>query len=359
MKILISGGHITPALAVIDELPAPIKAKLIFVGRKHNHIFDNELSFEYKEIEKRQIKFIDLHAGRLSAYLSIYTLINLLLLPIGFLQALWIVLRYQPEKILSYGGYLGFPITLAAAIFRIPIFIHEQTIKPGNANRLGAFFAEKIFVSFPETLAYFKQEKTIVTGNPIRRSLFAESKKMLFLKDIKKNIIYVTGGSLGSKKINSLIEQILPDLLQDYYVIHQCGSYDDNVDYCRMKQINHPNYFIQPHFDDQELSQIYSRVDLVISRAGANTIFELIAMEKAAILIPLKIAAYGEQQHHAEMMKKNGVANIFQETGESHDLYIIICQMMNDRHSYRKNFFKLKSLYRTNSAKEICRILLQ
>jgi len=226
MKILITGGHLMPALSVIDSLLHQNKAagvEIIFVGRQYN--LDNEKSYslEYKEIIKRGIKFVPLTTGRFLTEVSPKSIKNFFLIGAGLFNACKILNQVRPDAILTFGGFLGFPFFIGGWIKKIPIYIHEQTLNPGLANRVGNYFAKKIFISFPQTKKYFSENKLIVTGNPVRKEIFAINKKPFHINKIQP-VIYITGGSLGSHSLNVHIGKILSGLLADFIVIHQTGN---------------------------------------------------------------------------------------------------------------------------------------
>lgn len=352
MKILITGGHITPALAVIEELERQKTGKIVFIGRKYALDFEKTPSFEYQVIKKRGIKFINLRAGRLSRILSLKSLLNLLKFPLGLTGAFRVLKKEAPDLVLSFGGYVALPIGLAAYGLKIPVFTHEQTIIPGLTNRLIGRFAKKVFVSFPASKKYFKQEKVELTGNPLRRAIFKVKKKPFVISQ-NQPTIYVTGGSLGSHSLNLQIEKILPQLLSKFQVIHQVGDTEQYQDFERLSNINHKNYFIKKHFYDDEIGYIYSISDLVVSRAGANTIFELIALKKPSILIPLPWSAAGEQLTQAQLLKDQAVADVFNQDDESELLLSKIAKVVKEIRQYKKNFAPLEHLYKKDAAKNI------
>ena len=360
MKILITGGHLAPALAIIEELKKTRpKIEIIFVGRKYALDSEKTISLEYKEITKRKILFIPLQAGRLTRVLSIKSLRSMLRIPLGFLRAFFVVNEYRPNFILSFGSYLSVPLVFWGWFFRIPIFTHEQTLKPGLANRITGFFSKKIFVAFEETKKYFSPKKTVVTGNPVRTAVF-EIKKKSF--EIKKDrpVVYITGGSLGSHSVNEHVKKIIVKLLDSYIVIHQTGETKEYRDYENLLEIKNKmpkeladRYFLAKHFLEDEIGYVYSKCDLVVGRAGANTFFELIKLKKPAVFIPLPWASGKEQLFHAEVFAKAGVGEIFHQIEASEKLLRIINTMMENLESYKNNFKSLSYLYKTNAAKFI------
>ncbi len=361
MKLLITGGHITPALAVIDELQSGKKSehKIIFVGRKHTSNSAKEISLEYQEIHKRGIRFIDLKAGRMTRLLNIRSLKNLAKIPEGYMNAFRILRSEKPDLILTFGSYIGLPIAICGWILGIPIYVHEQTIHPGLSNQLIGQFAKEIFVSFPETKEYFDARKTVVSGNPVRKSIFHTEKVPFHLK---KNhpVIYITGGSLGSHSINELIKPILLSLLQRYTVIHQTGNVVEYDDYNTFLKIRkklpselRERYIVRTHFLSDEIGYVYSITDLVIGRSGANTFFELVALRKPAIFIPLPWSAHNEQMKHALMYREAGTGDMFEQTDTSERLLGMIVNIVDNIDSYKENFKNIDSLYKHNAVQII------
>lgn len=361
MKLLITGGHITPALAIIDEVlnKKHSDIDIIFVGRKHTSLSRKEISLEYQEIHSRKIRFIDLEAGRLTRILSLKIFKNLLKLPKGYVQAFKILRKEKPDIILTFGSYIGLPIAICGWLLSIPVYVHEQAVHPGLANQLIGQFASQIFVSFPESREFFDKKKTVVSGNPVRKQIFEVIKKPL---SITKSlpVIYITGGSLGSHSINKLIKPILRSLLKHYFVIHQTGNVAEYHDYDTFKEIKHKlpadlrqRYFLKTHFLSDEIGYIYSVADLVIGRSGANTFFELVALHKPAIFIPLPWSANREQQKHAEIFRAAGTGEVFDQEGDSQNFLGMIINIVDNIHSYKENFKNLDELYKHNAVQII------
>ncbi len=359
MRVLITGGHLSPALAVIEELKKKNQIEIIYVGRKYPLEGEKVLSLEYQEINRLGIKFENIVTGRLTRVLSIKSLVSVLKIPVGFFQSFFIIEKHQPDIILSFGSYVAVPLVFWAFLLKIPIYTHEQTIKPGIANRIIGFFAKKIFLAFEETKKFFPQAKTLVVGNPIKSSIFKIQKKPFTIKK-KMPVIYITGGSLGSHSINIHIKEILSQLLRKYIIIHQTGDTKEFSDYQQLLKIKESlseslkeNYFLKKYFFNEEIGYIYSLTDLVISRAGANIFFELISLKKPAILIPLPWSAGREQQHHAEIFVKNGFGEIFHQREPSSKLVRLINLMIEKIDFYKKNFLLNKDFSHQNEAAEI------
>lgn len=362
MKILITGGHLTPALAIIDEIKRQDKKKevvIIFVGRKYSLDSEKTFSLEYKEIMLKKIRFIPLQAGRLTRLVSLKSLRSFARFPLGFINSLKIILDEKPDVVMSFGGYLALPIVLWSWFMKIPIYTHEQTIQPGLANKIIAYFAKKVFVAFESSMNYFDKKKAILVGNPIRKSILNVQKKTFpVLTD--KPVIYITGGSLGSHSINLHIADILENLLKRFMVIHQTGA---TKEYGNLKMMEKAakkippslrnDYIVREHFYENELGYVYSLADLVISRAGANTFFELLALEKPTIFIPLPWSSGGEQEKHAQLFEKVGCGKIFHQSQSSNQLLILVEEMFNDISKFKKNFSSLKHLYKKDVSRFI------
>lgn len=362
MRILVTGGHLTPALAVIDKLKGH---EIVFVGRKYALEREQTLSLEYKEITKRGVKFINLNTGRISRSVSLRDFLSILRIPLGLIQGFQIIRKEKPDRILSFGSYLAAPVVLWGWIFQIPIFHHEQTIQPGLASRFSAFLATKVFVSFEETLKYFPQRKTVLTGNPIRRSIFTIQKKPFEIRKTEP-VLYITGGSLGSHSINMHVKEILKKLLEVFIVIHQTGDTKEYEDYERLEKFRNQlaeelkeRYYPRKHFFEKELGYVYSLADIVIGRAGANTFFELLALEKPVIFIPLPWSGRKEQQKQAEIFQQNGVGEVFSQSEKSDRLLKLIYKMKSQLSQYKNNFKKLKFLYKKDAAETIVKELLK
>jgi len=366
MKILITGGHLAPALALIDEIKrhAGILKKdvdIIFVGRKYALDSEKTISLEYKEILKLNIPFIPIQAGRLTRIFSLKSLRNIFRIPLGFINALSIIRSSQPDSILSFGGYLALPIAFWGYIFKIPIYTHEQTINPGLANKIISKFSKKTFVAFEESKSFFNKNKVVISGNPVRFSIFKTIKKPF---DIKKEhpVIYITGGSLGSHSINIHVVKILKKLLGKYIVIHQVGDTKEYQDFekllsfkNRLSQEYQGRYYLRKHFFEEEIGYIYKISDLVIGRSGANTFFELISLHKPALFIPLPWSSGREQQKHAEIFAKAKIGEIFHQIEPSEKLLRLINQMVSNISFYKENFKNYKNF----SNKDASSIIVQ
>lgn len=364
-KIIITGGHLTPALAVI-ELMEKCEWEVIFIGRKYAFEGEKTLSAEYRITRKLGLPFISLTSGRWQRNLTRHTFFSLLKIPIGFFQSFYWLIKLHPHLILSFGGYLALPVAMAGWFLGIPVVTHEQAVNPGLANQIINFFAKKVAVSWPETLEKIKGKKIILTGNPIRKEIFAQTPNPK--PQIPKNdlpLIYITGGSTGSHAINEVIKNILPQLLEKYNVIHQCGDSQEYKDYEKLLKIKDQlpplfknRYFVVKYLDFLEIGSVLKKADLVVGRSGANTITELAALGKPAILIPLPWAGQNEQFENAKILEKAGIAVILEQknlTGET--LYNNINTLSQNLEQYKKNGRKAKELVDLKAAEKILDIM--
>lgn len=338
MKILITGGHITPALAVIEELQKRSGVEIIVVGRKYAVDHENTESFEYKMLKEKNIRFIHLQAGRLTRTFSLYSLISILKFPVGFFEAVNLLKKEKPSHILSFGGYIALPVAIGAYFLGIPVFTHEQTMRPGSTNRFIARFAKKIFVSFDEAKKYFPSNKTILAGNPVRSFILG-----IRQQGTPRPTLLIMGGSLGSHSINIHIEKIVDELTKTFMVIHQTGNVVQFRDYERLKGKESELYKLFEHLDEKQLATYYAQSSLVVCRSGANTVCELMSLQKPSILIPLPWAANNEQQAQADFMQSNGVSETFDQRNESTTLLQKILSVHSNIGAYRENFNHLKS----------------
>ncbi len=347
MKILITGGHVTPALAVIDRMrggPDRENTSILYVGRKYALDSEDTYSLEYKEITKRNIPFISLLAGRMTRILSVRSLKNFLKTPAGFIHAFLILISEKPDAILSFGGYIALPVAVAGRVLGIPVYTHEQTIRPGLTNRIIASFSRKFFYSFPEVRDLVKVRNAVLTGNPVRPAV-SEVREKPF--DITKTgpVLYITGGSLGSHSINVHVRELLGELLKDYTVIHQVGAVKEYNDYEKLSRMRRSlpddlkaRYFPVEHLLDDQIGYVYSLADLVVGRSGANTFFELIQLKIPAVFIPLPWSANKEQQKHAEFFVKYGIGELFEQRENSGKLLETVRKVFKDIGRYRRNF---------------------
>jgi UDP-N-acetylglucosamine--N-acetylmuramyl-(pentapeptide) pyrophosphoryl-undecaprenol N-acetylglucosamine transferase len=330
-KIIMTGGgsagHVTPNLALIPKLKM-LGYEIEYIGTKEG--------IERKIIEDENIKYYPISSGKLRRYFDMKNFSDPLKVIKGLFEAKKIIKMQKPDIVFSKGGFVSVPVVLAAYLNKVPVIAHECDITPGLANKLAAPYCTKVCVTFPEALNEIKKGKGVVTGNPIRRELFEGSKikasEICGFKN-KKPILMIIGGSLGSKGINVAIRTKLEKLILDYNIIHICGN--GNLD----KTLENKNGYKQFEYVKDELPHLLAGADIVVSRAGANAIFELLALRKPNLLIPLSAkSSRGDQILNARSFEKSGYSMVIQDeelTPES--LEIKIKELYNDRYKYIKN----------------------
>ena len=314
-KILITGGHLTPALAEMSELKKR-EWQIYYIGRKNALEGDAAISQEYRIITSLGYPFQVITAGRWHRdFNPLKSLFSLFKIPLGFWQAFVYIKKLNPQAILSFGGYVALPVAISGWLWGIPVVTHEQTFVPGLANRIIGFFCRKICVSWAKTQKYFPQTKTVLTGIPLRPELFQASHKLPITHD--KPVIYITGGNLGAHSLNLVVAEALPQLLEHYTVIHQCGNAQKYRDFEylveKQKTLVQPlreRYFVYEYIDSAKIGWVFKHADLIVSRAGANVICEIITLGKLAILVPLPWSGGGEQEQNAKYLTEANAARM-------------------------------------------------
>lgn len=359
MKILVTGAHFTPAVAVIGELQkmAP-SAKIVYVGRKTTLEGDKAQSVESKILPALGVKFIPITTGRLRRYLDIYTIISILKIPVGFVQALFILLKEKPDVILSFGGYVSVPVVFAGWLFSIPIIIHDPSFIMGLANRICFPFADKVALSFNNH--NIKNGKIIVTGNPIREEILHPKGKIdssyreIFQEAKKSNLptILITGGNQGSHIINLAIEQSLAKLLKIACVIHVTGE-SKFGDFERLYKKRNNRYVVKKWINE-EWGIILSRVDLAISRAGINSLTEFAFFKMPALVIPIPYLYGDEQYKNAHYFENLGLVKILPQSKLSaKTLMKNIKIMLNNINQLKKKAEKVQRVIIPDAAKRL------
>jgi len=320
-KIVISGGHLTPALAVIEELQKRNDWEIFYFGRPYSTEGDKTPSLESKIVQEKGLKFIPINFGRIQHKFTRYTLLAFLRIPWGFILTFYHLLRLKPDLVLSFGSYVGATVSLAAWLSVIPVAIHEQTTVFGLANKMTSFWAKKIFVSWPITLKHLSKEKAVLTGNPLRQDVFHFNQKIWdsfkFDKDLP--LILVTGGNQGSHRLNLAVEGILEKILVKYNLCHLTGHLQVFNDFSRLSEkkkelsANLKNRYLLKEYLIEEWGTVLKKADLVVSRAGINTLSELLALGKPQLLVPIPWLPGDEQTKNAQMVKKMGLGEILSQ----------------------------------------------
>ena len=337
--VVITGGHITPALAVIQELLKRNNYSVIIYGRTHAFSQAKKTeSFEYQEIKKLGLPFIKSSAPRFPHGISIWTVFYPFQLAYAIMQSISTIQGSRPAVIVSFGGYISVPMVIAGWLMHIPIVSHEQTLSPGRANRLLARFSKYICVSWQSTVQQFRfSTNVIVTGNPVRREIRSIIGKKTYNSSIK--VIYITGGSTGAHRINTIIESSLQQLTAQYRVIHQCGDSHFN-DYERLitargkLPVNlQKKYNVCKYVNHSDLINALLNADIIIGRSGANTIVEVALLAIPAIFIPLPESQEQEQQKQAASLASRKTAQVLIQEALTPDAFMKAIE--NSNSSYK------------------------
>jgi UDP-N-acetylglucosamine--N-acetylmuramyl-(pentapeptide) pyrophosphoryl-undecaprenol N-acetylglucosamine transferase len=298
-----TAGHVVPNLALLEDLRAD-DYELHYLGDLNG--------IEVELATAAHLPFHGIKTGKLRRYFSWQNFIDPFKVILGTLKSFWLCLTYRPVVVISKGGFVSLPVVLGAWLARTPVILHESDYTPGLANKLSFPFAKKICVSFEDTKKFIKQKKkVVVTGSPVRPELLQGNKQrgLEFVGiDENKPVLLIICGSLGSEKINKLIRDNLWTLLRRFSIVHICGK--GKVD----ESLNDKAGYKQFEFVGRELPDLFACADFVISRAGSNTLFELIALAKPHLLIPLsKQASRGDQIVNAKYFKELGMSLVLDE----------------------------------------------
>ncbi len=311
--IMITGGHATPAVACIEELRSRGYANLVYVGQKKSILFDKNTSSEYKLItESVKIPFKCILAGKLSLFFDLPSLIWLLRMPVGFIQAFWWMLTLRPRSVLSFGSHVAVPVAFAAKVCGVPVVAHEQTVTVGRSTKAVQRYATKVCYSWEGT-GHDNDPKFIFTGNPIRKGIFETGGNRFSFDNNERPVVFITGGNQGAHALNEVIFQQLNQLTGAYNVIHQTGSntvYNDAAKAAKLsKTINKEGvrYIAVPYVFVQEMAECYHKAFAVITRGGANSVTELLALQKKAIYVPIPTTSGNEQFLNAKLMQDLGL----------------------------------------------------
>ncbi len=326
-----TAGHVMPNIALLPYLE--IEDFIVhYVGQKN--------SIEQKLISQLDgITFHNVSSGKLRRYFSFKNFSDPFKVLYGTAQSVVIISKVKPRVIFSKGGFVSLPVTLGAKIKGVPVVLHESDLTPGLANKIAMRFCNKVCVSFEETLKYIDGAKGVYTGSPIRDELLSgnmqEAKSFLGLSPQRSELplIVVMGGSLGSLFINETLRASLKTLLKSYNIVHICGN--GHID----KSLEKENGYLQYEYINKELKDIYALADIVVSRAGANSIFELASLCKPNLLIPLpKASSRGDQILNAKNFEKRGFSKVLFQEDMSKDTFISnITDLHNNRQTYIDN----------------------
>ncbi len=319
-----SSGHVTPNIALLPALRRE-GCDVHYIGSRNG--------IERELLLREGIPYHEISAGKLRRYFDVKNLTDIFKVAGGLSQAFSILGRLKPAAVFSKGGFVSCPVVWAAWLRRIPVVIHESDITPGLTNKLSMPFAKAVCYTFPESGRHIPEKKGIKTGIPIRESLMEgqrQTGRSICGFDGSKPVIMVIGGSLGSEKINLAVRDILDKLLKDFNICHICGK--GNI----APELENRRGYRQFEYINEEQPHIYAMADFVVSRAGATVLFELLALKKPNLLIPLsKAASRGDQILNAASFERQGYSMVLDEdqlNGEA--LIRSIYQLKENANSY-------------------------
>lgn len=296
-KLLLAGSHAgSTAIAVIEEIKKrKLDWEIHWVG------------MEYKNMANLGIIFHNLESGKIENKFTKNTIKSFLKIPNSFLKGKKLVNEIKPDLTLSFGSAAGAIVSFWSSFTNVPVILHEQTAAAGRANIISSYFAKLILISRESSAAYFNKNKTKLVGNPINKEIL---KYIGDKKSTRVKSILITGGSRGSKWINDAVKPLLPRLLDRFYVIHQTG--ENNLD--EFKFIKNDHYFAFGQTDSKNMAEILAKSDVVISRSGANTCWELLALKKPSILIPIPWTYNDEASENAKYLESLGISRIIRQS---------------------------------------------
>ena len=321
-----TAGHVTPNIALISRLKEQ-GYQISYIG-SYNGI-------EKTLIEELGIPYYGISSGKLRRYFDLKNFTDPFRVLKGFSEARKLLKQLKPDVVFSKGGFVTVPVVVAAGRLKIPTIIHESDMTPGLANKLCIPSAVKVCCNFPETKAHLPEGKAVVTGTPIRQELLqgdAEKGRAFTGFTTEKPVLMIIGGSLGAQAVNDAVRRVLPQLLEDFQVVHLCGKgkKDDTRDGLKG--------YVQYEYIESELADLFAMADIVISRAGANAICELQALKKPNLLIPLSAnASRGDQILNARSFEKQGFSMVLEEEAITDNVLLkAVHDLYANRETYRQ-----------------------
>ena len=318
-----TAGHVTPNIALLPFLKKE-GYDAFYIG-SYNGI-------EKRLIEDFEIPYYGISTGKFRRYFDLKNLSDPFRVLKGYSQAVKILKELKPDIVFSKGGFVSVPVVRAAAYLKIPCIIHESDMTPGLANKLCIPVATKVCCNFPETVKYVPSGKAILTGSPIRAELTTGS-KLAALElcgfTANKPVVMIIGGSQGATSVNIMVREALPKLLEEFQVVHICGK--DKVDNL---MLNIPGYK-QFEYLKSDLKDVFAMADVVVSRAGANAICELLALKKPNLLIPLQVGSRGDQILNARSFEEQGFSMVVREDYIDCD---ILTEKIKELYEHRQTF---------------------
>lgn len=363
MKIVLTGGgtggHLIPLITVSEKIKARRPdVEFLFIGP------DGKM--ERDLMGRAGIRTRNILVGKIRRHFSFLHFVDIFKVPIGIVQCLWILLVEMPDAVFSKGGYASFPTVVVSWLYRIPVLIHESDANPGLANNMLGKFAKRVAVSYPEAQKHFPADQVVLTGNPLREDITkgdVQKGRALFSLTETRKVIFVVGGSQGARNINNRILDILPELLKKYQVIHQTGerNFEEVLHKAGVLGIKggRDNYYPVAFYGD-EIKDILAVADLVISRAGANTISEIAATGKPAIIIPLPTSANNHQRMNAYSIARHGGCIVLDEANLGENMLLSRIEEIMENEEFRNKLIaNIRSFYHPDAADKIAEGILE
>ena len=329
-RIVLTGGgtagHVTPNIALLPRL-READFEIFYIG-SHDGI-------EKKLIQSQNIPYYGISSGKLRRYFDLKNFTDPFRVIKGFSEASSLMKQLKPDVVFSKGGFVSVPVVMAAKRYHIPVICHESDLTPGLANKLSMPSATKVCCNFPETLQYLPKGKAVLTGCPIRKELMEGSRTAAltmtgFTPD--KPVLMVMGGSLGAVAVNQAVRNALPELLEHWQIVHLCGKGKTD------ESLNGTKGYVQYEYIHKELADLFALCDIVVSRAGANAICELLALRKPTLLIPLSAkASRGDQILNARSFERQGFSMVLEEEQITKNTFLdAVSELADHRQDYIK-----------------------
>lgn len=363
-KLLVTGGHLTTAIAVIEELSKDPSWEVVFLGSKTVQEGSRMLSREMSEIPRRQIKIMSIPAGKIPHKFTRHFIRSVMKIPAGLISAFGKVRSLDPDVILSFGGFVGVPAAASGWVLGIPVITHEQTTTKGLANALIESFATAVAVSWEKSPGHFRKAVR-VTGNPVRRAIINGPGERVPLETGGRPLLYITGGNQGAHAINAVLSDALNELIGECAIVHQCGLTKGGNDLTKLthkrstlSRSEQKRFVIQEWFTEDQVAWLLRNANLTVSRSGANIISELAVTGAPALLIPYPHARGDEQLRNAKLLEDAGTAMILPQHVMNGETFLAsIRKMLSREAGFRKNAPKATKLVPKDAAERVVRLV--
>jgi len=316
-----TGGHVFPALAVVEELRARGYEDFYWIGSRKG--------MEANIVSRWNIPFFAIPSGKLRRYLSVRNVIDLFKVGAGILKSIFILRKLKPDAVFSKGGFVSVPPVIAARLLRIPVVSHESDFDPGLATRMNAASSYRVCIPYAESKAYFPQnvqERLRHTGNPVRKEVFAgkaDEGRRLFGFPAERPLLVVLGGSLGARQLDQLVHDSLPWLREHWSVLHQRGTEPWDI-------TDEPGVYISRRFLGPEYAHVLAAATVVLARAGAGSVWEIGVLAKPAIFLPLVEGSRGDQVRNAKHVASGGACIVLPKEGTAESFHTALDSLRTD-----------------------------